>query len=150
MLIGCDAVVAANDMVLNLVNKGVSYAIINDDIDPVGVAGVGIGSIIDMSVVMSRLGAVMDPTRITRFTISSLADDLLGSSTSSSIIMLGWALQRVIPLGIDSVEKALELNGIATNDNLAALKWGRLLAHDSTLLYTYIETSRMANKMLQS
>ena len=38
-------------------NKVSSHAIINDDIDPVGVAGVGIGSIIDMSVVMSRLGA---------------------------------------------------------------------------------------------
>ena len=83
----------------------------------------------------------MDPTRITRFAISSLADDLLGSTTSSSIIMLGWALQKgLIPLGIDAVEKALELNGIAINDNLAALKWGRLLAHDPTLLYSCIET----------
>ena len=141
LLMGCDAVVAANDMVLNLMNKVSSHAIINDDIDPVGVAGVGIGSIIDMSVVMSRLGAVMDPTRITRFAISSLADDLLGSTTSSSIIMLGWALQKgLIPLGIDAVEKALQLNGIAINDNLAALKWGRLLAHDPTLLYSCIET----------
>ena len=140
LLMGCDAVVVANDMVLNLMNKVSSHAIINDDIDPVGVAGVGIGSIIDMSVVMSRLGAVMDPTRITRFAISSLADDLLGSTTSSSIIMLGWALQKgLIPLGIDAVEKALELNGIAINDNLA-LKWGRLLAHDPTLLYSCIET----------
>ena len=60
LLIGCDAVVAANDMVLNLVNKRTSYAIINDNIDPVGVAGVGIGSIVDMRDVMSRLGAVMN------------------------------------------------------------------------------------------
>ncbi len=141
LLMGCDAVVAANDMVLNLMNKMTSRAIINDNIDPVGVAGVGIGSIVDMPVVMSRLGAVMDPARITRFTISSLANDLLGSTTSSAIIMLGWALQKgLIPLGIDAVEKALQLNGTAINDNLAALKWGRLLAHDPTLLYACIET----------
>ena len=95
LLIGCDAVVAANDMVLNLVNKRTSYAIINDNIDPVGVAGVGIGSIVDMRDVMSRLGAVMKSDQITRFTISSLANQLLGSSTSSAIIMLGWAQKGV-------------------------------------------------------
>ena len=140
LLIGCDAVVAANDMVLNLVNKRTSYAIINDNIDPVGVAGVGIGSIVDMRDVMSRLGAVMNSDQITRFTISSLANQLLGSSTSSAIIMLGWALQKgLIPLGIDSVETALRLNGTAIDDNLAALKWGRLLAHDSNQLFTCLE-----------
>ena len=61
LLIGCDAVVAANDMALNLVNKQTSHAIINDNIDPVGVAGVGIGTIVDMPDVMSRLETVMDP-----------------------------------------------------------------------------------------
>jgi indolepyruvate ferredoxin oxidoreductase len=142
LLIGCDAVVAANDMVLNLVNKTASRAIINDNIDPVGVAGVGIGSIVDMPIVMSRLGAVMDPTQITRFNISSLANQLLGSSTSSAIIMLGWALQKgLIPLGIDAVETALQLNRTAIDDNLAALKWGRLLAHNPTQLFACLETS---------
>ena len=141
LLMGCDAVVAANDMVLNLMNKVSSHAIINNNIDPVGVAGVGIGSIVDMPVVMSRLDAVMDPARITRIAISSLANYLLGSTTSSAIIMLGWALQKgLIPLGIDAVEKALQLNGTAINDNLAALKWGRLLAHDPNLLFACIET----------
>ena len=60
LLMGCDAVVAANDMVLNLMNKVSSHAIINNNIDPVGVAGVGIG-IVDMPVVMSRLDAVINP-----------------------------------------------------------------------------------------
>ena len=63
LLIGCDAVVAANDMVLGLLNKTQSRAILNDNIDPVGVAGVGIGSIVDMPLVMTRLGTAMDPDR---------------------------------------------------------------------------------------
>ena len=57
--------------------------------------------------------------------------------------MLGWALQKgLIPLGIDSVETALRLNGTAIDDNLAALKWGRLLAHDPNQLFTCLGTSR--------
>ena len=92
--------------------------------------------------VMSRLEAVMDPARITRFTISSLANQLIGKSTSSSIIMLGWALQKgLIPLSIDAVETAIKLNGIAIDDNLAALKWGRLLAHDPNQLFACLGTS---------
>jgi indolepyruvate ferredoxin oxidoreductase len=130
LLIGCDAVVAANDMVLGLLNKTTSSAIINDNIDPVGVAGVGIGSVVDMPVVMTRLGAAMDKARITRFAISSLANQILGSTTSSTIIMLGWAVQKgLIPIGVEAVEAALRLNGTSVDDNLAALKWGRLLAH---------------------
>ena len=136
LLIGCDAVVAANDMVLGLLNKTQSRAILNDNIDPVGVAGVGIGSIVDMPLVMTRLGTVMDPDRIVKWAISSLANQLLGSTTSSNIIMLGWALQKgFIPLGIDAVEAALRLNGTSLENNLAALRWGRLLAHAPDKLF---------------
>ena len=40
-------------MALNLVNKQTSHAIINNNIDPVGVAGVGIGTIVNMPDVTS-------------------------------------------------------------------------------------------------
>ena len=130
ILLGCDAVVAANDMVLGLLNRQHSQALLNDNIDPVGVAGVGIGSVVSDALVMQRLGAVMDPDRINRVKISELANRLLGSTMPSTIIMLGWALQKGwIPLGLQAVETALQLNGSAVDMNLAALKWGRLLAH---------------------
>ena len=141
LLIGCDAVVAANDMVLGLLNKTQSRAILNDNIDPVGVAGVGIGSIVDMPLVMTRLGTAMNPDHIVRWAISSLANQLLGSTTSSNIIMLGWALQKgFIPLGIDAVEAALRLNGTSLENNLAALRWGRLLAHAPDKLFACLDT----------
>ena len=57
--------------------------------------------------------------------------------------MLGWALQKgLIPLGIDAVEAALRLNGAAIDENLAALKWGRLLAHDANQLFACLGKSR--------
>ena len=140
LLIGCDAVVAANDIVLGLLNKTQSRAILNENIDPVGVAGVGIGSVVDMSLVMSRLGMAMNPERIVKFAISSLANQLLGSTTSSNIIMLGWALQKgFIPLGVEAVEAALRLNGTSLNNNLAALQWGRLLAHAPDKLFACLD-----------
>ena len=54
--------------------------------------------------------------------------------------MLGWALQKgFIPLGIDAVEAALRLNGTSLANNLAALRWGRLLAHAPDKLFACLD-----------
>ena len=54
--------------------------------------------------------------------------------------MLGWALQKgFIPLGIGAVETALRLNGTSLDNNLAALRWGRLLAHAPDKLFTCLD-----------
>ena len=43
--------------------------------------------------------------------------------------MLGLAAQSgFLPIEISSIEKAIELNGVAINQNITAFKWGRLLA----------------------
>jgi indolepyruvate ferredoxin oxidoreductase len=45
--------------------------------------------------------------------------------------MLGYALQRgCLPLSLATVEQAIRLNGVAIEQNLHALSWGRLAAHD--------------------
>jgi indolepyruvate ferredoxin oxidoreductase len=147
VLLGCDSVVAANDMVLGLLDRQHSRALLNDNIDPVGVAGVGIGSIVDNTLVMTRLGAVMDPAHITKLKISDLANQVFGSTMPSNIIMLGWAVQKGwIPLSIDAIETALRLNGSAVEVNLAALRWGRLLAHAPEQLFTHITTDATNKK----
>ena len=93
-----------------------------------------------MPLVMTRRGRAMNPDRIVKYAISSLANQLLGSTTSSNIIMLGWALQKgFIPLGIDAVEAALRLNGTSLENNLAALRWGRLLAHAPDKLFACLD-----------
>jgi indolepyruvate ferredoxin oxidoreductase len=49
--------------------------------------------------------------------------------------MLGVALQKgLLPLSLESVEQAIRLNGVAVADNLHALSWGRLAAHDERKL----------------
>ena len=54
--------------------------------------------------------------------------------------MLGWALQKgFIPLGIDAIEAALRLNGTSLDNNLAALRWGRLLAYAPDKLFAHLD-----------
>ncbi len=62
---------------------------------------------------------------------SAIATTLMGDSIATNMFMLGYAWQKgLVPLGHDSIERAIELNGAAVTMNLAAFRWGRRAAHD--------------------
>ena len=62
---------------------------------------------------------------------SAIATSLMGDSIATNMFMLGYAYQKgLVPLGHESIERAIELNGAAVAMNLAAFRWGRRAAHD--------------------
>jgi len=136
LLIGCDAVVAAGDMALKSLHRENSHAIINARIDPVGVDGVGTGHVVDESLLLTRLGAVMDSARISHFDTAMLSERLLGQTTSANVMLLGAALQGgFLPVSPASLEEALRLNGVEVEANLKALTWGRWLMVDKMRVF---------------
>jgi indolepyruvate ferredoxin oxidoreductase len=62
---------------------------------------------------------------------TGIATALLGDSIATNMFMLGYAYQKgFVPLGHESIERAIELNGAAVPMNLAAFRWGRRTAFD--------------------
>jgi len=62
---------------------------------------------------------------------TTLATALLGDSIASNLFMLGYAWQKGwVPLSLDALMRAIELNAAAVEMNKAAFNWGRLGAHD--------------------
>jgi len=60
-----------------------------------------------------------------------LAVALLGDSIYANPLLLGHAWQQgCVPVGLDALRRAIELNGTRPKDNLAAFEWGRRAAHD--------------------
>ena len=56
---------------------------------------------------------------------------LLGDSGSVNVFMLGVAVQAGhVPVGVEYVERAITLNGVAVEKNLAAFSWGRAWVAD--------------------
>lgn len=56
---------------------------------------------------------------------------LLGDTVGANTFLLGYALQRgCLPVGLESLQQALRLNGVAVELNLAALDYGRRAAAD--------------------
>ena len=62
-----------------------------------------------------------------------LATSLMGDSIAANLFMLGYAFQRgAIPVSLQALMRAIELNGVAVAANQQALQWGRQAAVNMT------------------
>ena len=64
------------------------------------------------------------------FDADAAATQLMGDTIFVNPMILGYAWQKGwIPLGHESLMRAIELNGVAIDANKAAFEWGRQAAH---------------------
>ncbi len=57
---------------------------------------------------------------------NELVVGLFGDNTTANVFLVGVAFQSgVLPISTENLERAIELNGVAVERNLAALRWGR-------------------------
>jgi indolepyruvate ferredoxin oxidoreductase len=62
---------------------------------------------------------------------TGLATALLGDSIATNLFMLGYAWQKgLVPLSLEGLMRAIELNGVAVETSKRTFAWGRLAAHN--------------------
>jgi indolepyruvate ferredoxin oxidoreductase len=130
LLIGCDLVVTTNQQTLDLVRPD-ARIVVNSDVAPT--AQFQANQALDLSgdKLLNILALRVGRERLNCVPATSSAVKLLGDSIATNVFMLGYALQKgLLPLTLASVEQAIRLNAVAVEDNLDALNWGRLAAHD--------------------
>src|SRR3546814_5908471 len=74
--------------------------------------------------------------------ISDWSSDVCSAdlSIAANLFMLGYAWQRgLVPLSRQSIERAVELNGVAVKFNCQAFLWGRRAAHDREAVERLVE-----------
>ena len=65
---------------------------------------------------------------------------LMGDSIATNPFMLGFAFQKgAIPLSLEAILRAIEINGAAIEMNKQAFTWGRLAAHDIARVRSVIQ-----------
>ena len=92
---------------------------------------------------LSEGGELAFPADATQESIESLSKDyfafdankyaqaLFGDTVASNLMILGYACQKgLLPMGEAAMERAIELNGVAVENNLRAFRAGRLLAEN--------------------
>ena len=132
LVIGCDLVVTASQATLDLVRDDSARIVVNDDVVPT--AQFQSNQAIDLSQhrLLGVLAQRVARERISAVPATSSAVRLMGDSIATNVFMLGYAIQKgLMPIGVQAVEQAIGLNGVAIEQNLHALNWGRLAAHDA-------------------
>ncbi len=81
---------------------------------------------------ISRVAAVTRADRNRYLDAAALANGLLGSTTTANILVLGAAVQAgAVPVPPEDIERAIGLNGVAVEKNVAAFRWGRAWVDDA-------------------
>ncbi len=131
LLLGCDMVVAASEEAIAKVQAGATHAIVNEHLTPT--AGFTLDPEIDFQ--SRRLREVIreaaGDNRTEFVEATEMATALAGDAIATNIFMLGYAAQRgLLPVSIEALETAIELNAVAVAANKRNLALGRLAAHD--------------------
>ncbi|HYM12764.1 MAG TPA: indolepyruvate ferredoxin oxidoreductase family protein [Bryobacterales bacterium] len=130
LLLGCDLLGAAAAENLKRADPERTIAVVNSAEVPTGdtirkgAAHFG-GPLLEAinRATRARANLFLDATR--------LAEALFSSHMAANIFLLGAAYQAgYIPLAAAAIEQAIELNGVAVAQNLAAFRWGRKYQHN--------------------
>ncbi|VIO81429.1 indolepyruvate ferredoxin oxidoreductase family protein [Bradyrhizobium ivorense] len=131
LILGCDIVVATSTTALSRAERGVTRAVVNADLLPTASFVIDPDIDFEANSMREALNGAVTPADLDILDATGLATALMGDSIATNAFMLGFAFQRgAIPLSLQAILRAIELNGAAIEMNKAAFSWGRLAAHD--------------------
>jgi indolepyruvate ferredoxin oxidoreductase len=130
-VIGCDLLVTASDEVLSKMRRGATRGVVNSAPSLTGEQVSNPDHIFPSTACQDRLSAALGERDVTFIDATRLASSLLGHSIGTNLFMLGHAWQQgFVPVSKEALYRAIELSGVAVEDNLRAFAWGRRAAAD--------------------
>jgi indolepyruvate ferredoxin oxidoreductase len=135
LLLCGDLVVGSSPEAVQRLRADHSFTLLNSDVSPTA----AFVSNPNWSLAAADLKDVIQTAsgagRLVSIDASNLAVKLLGDAVYANPIMLGFAYQKGwIPLHHQSLQRAIELNGVQIELNLRAFNIGRLAVHDAAAL----------------
>ncbi|WP_128000081.1 indolepyruvate ferredoxin oxidoreductase family protein [Piscinibacter defluvii] len=131
LVIGCDAIVAANKATLAVMRAGRTFVAMNTHGTPTASFVHNPNWQFPGGNCEAAVAAAVGPDGLGAFDADALATGLLGDSIYTNPLMLGYAWQKGrVPLSKAALLRAIELNGVQVENNKAAFEWGRRAAHD--------------------
>jgi len=137
-VIGCDVVVSSSPKVsgtysartrvaLNMASMPTGDLVLKRDAD-LNIAGRS-----------SMIEAVVGPDNLASFDANAASEALFGDAVFANVMMLGFAWQQgLVPVSLDALMRAVELNNVAVDKNKRAFACGRLMAADPAALASHL------------
>ncbi len=149
LLLGCDMVTSAQPDSIAKLENGVSKAVINTYRQFTGDFTRDPNMRFPTDELKGRIESATGPGGTYFIDGTELATKLMGDSIATNLFMTGFAWQKgLIPLGIEAILKAVELNGVGIEMNTRAFHWGRTAAHNLAKVEAAAGPKRQAQKTL--
>ncbi|MEM8745268.1 MAG: indolepyruvate ferredoxin oxidoreductase family protein [Actinomycetota bacterium] len=132
LILGFDALVAASDGSISASDPDRTVAVTSANRVPTGRMITQPDLPDETEVALARLAGSTRPDTQRTPDAVSLTAALVGDAAPSNVFLLGVAVQSGhVPVSVESLERAIDLNGVAVDANLAAFDWGRRWAFDA-------------------
>jgi indolepyruvate ferredoxin oxidoreductase len=145
VILGCDMIVSAGPAALSRAERGVTRAFINADLQPTASFVQNPDLDFEMGAMQTVLRDAVGDTNLDIIDATGIAAALMGDSIATNPFMLGFAFQKgAIPLSLEALLRAIEINGAAIEMNKLAFTWGRLAAHDMSRVRSVLQFKNRA------
>ncbi|GJL82070.1 MAG: indolepyruvate ferredoxin oxidoreductase [marine bacterium B5-7] len=131
VLLGCDSVVAASFDALSKIDAGQTRVVVNDHASATAQFIANPDLAFPTSEIRELLNEAAGADACDYFDATNLSAEILGNSIGGNLMVVGFAWQKgYLPISLEAMERAIELNGVAVEFNLKAFTLGRRMAHD--------------------
>ena len=128
-MIACDLVVAAGGDALNLMDADRTAAYANSDVTPTSEFIRDRSKKFESDLLAARVKR--QATDFAAFDAEALAILYFNEAIYTNMIMAGYAWQKgQLPISLRGIYRAIKLNGVKADDNMAAFDLGRIAAYD--------------------
>jgi indolepyruvate ferredoxin oxidoreductase len=133
-LIGCDLVVSTSPKASGTSRPGMR-AVINTGEMPTGDVVRFRDADLEIPTRLRALETLIGAGALWHLNANAAAESLLGDAVFANVMMLGFGWQHgLVPVSHAALMRAIELNGVAVEQNKAAFAWGRLACADAAFV----------------
>jgi indolepyruvate ferredoxin oxidoreductase len=131
LVIGCDSLVTASDECVSRMQAGQTHVVLNSAPTPTAEFIKNPNWRFPGASADADVRAAAGDEQVAAVDANHFAVALLGDAIYTNPFVLGYAWQKGwLPLTHESLVRAIELNAVQVEKNLAAFEWGRRAAHD--------------------
>ena len=131
LVLGCDMVVVNDYWALSKIREGRSQVVLNSYEAMPGTFTMNPNMQFPHEGIVNAVRTALGGGEPLQVAATEIATKLLGDSIASNLFMLGYAWQKgLVPISLDAIMRAVELNGAAVKMNQQAFAWGRLAAEN--------------------
>ena len=135
LILGCDPIVSAGKETLSRMLQGRTHVALNSHSTPTAAFVKNTQWLNPADSCAAEIANAVGADGLSSFDADKFSGLLMGDTIYINPMILGYAWQKGwIPLSLEALQRAIELNEVAVANNLAAFEWGRHAAHQMSAL----------------